>query len=105
VSAGRDSTFSAEVDQQGRIVVTGEVDQSTAPALEEAISQAATICTGDLVLDLAGVTFLDSGGMNVFVRCSKPLAEAGRQLVLLHPQPSVQRALEVGGIGTFTTVR
>lgn len=104
VSAGHEGIFAAEVDAQGVVHVHGEVDQATAPELEAAIEKAMTAGTGDLVIDLSDVSFLDSGGMNVFVRCAKPLGHAGRQLILREPQPAVRRALEIGGIGTFATV-
>lgn len=99
-----DGAFSAVVRAHGGVAVTGEVDIATAPALQNAIEAAAEQHAGDVVVDVSGVEFIDSSGMNVFVRCYKPLDSAGRALILRGASASVRRALEVGGITTFLRV-
>lgn len=75
--------FSIEVqDTRGaaRLTVTGELDLQTAPALRQAL--------GDLprgaaaVLDLSGVTFIDSTGIAAIVRGYTAHRAAGGRLVL-----------------------
>lgn len=98
--------FLAAVDDSGTVVVVGEADHLSAPALQRALEQAAARPdAGDVVVDLTGVTFMDSGGINVFARCFKPLDAAGRHLVLIHPRPAVRRALQVSGAAAFLVVR
>lgn len=99
-----DGGFSAVAQPGGGVIVVGEVDLATAPALQEALETAAAGGEHDVVVDLAGVTFIDSSGMNVFVRCYKPLRAADRALVLRGASPTVRRALEAGGITTFLSV-
>ena len=96
--------FSVVVEPQGNVRVAGEIDIATAPALQEAIESASSDRDGDVVVDLGSVDFIDSSGMNVFVRCYKPLEAAGRALVLRRPSPTVRRALDAGGITTFLRV-
>ena len=48
----------------------------------------------NVVIDLAGVGSLDSPGLNILIRCYKPLDEQGRRLVLRSPQKAVRRRLE-----------
>ena len=56
---------------------------------------------GNVVIDLAGVRFMDSAGLNILIRCFKPLDAQGRRLVLRRPQDAVRRTLELGGITTL----
>jgi anti-sigma B factor antagonist len=51
--------------ESARVVVTGELDLAGVPALEAALTWADEANVTDLVLDLRGVTFLDSSG----IRC------------------------------------
>lgn len=56
------------------VEVVGDVDMSTVPELEVQLVTA-TRADVPLVLDLTGVTFLDSSGLGALVRCH----ERGRQ--------------------------
>lgn len=96
-----DGVVSVSVAPDGSIVVGGEIDAFTAAPVETALERAVAERSGDVVVDLAGVTFLDSGGLNVLIRCHKALDPTGRRIVLRHPQPAVRRALEIGGVFTF----
>jgi len=49
--------------------------------------------TAHLLLDLSGVSFIDSTGVGLLVRLQKQLREGGRQLVLVAPAPPVLQAL------------
>jgi len=62
----------------------------------------------DLVLDLAGVTFLDSSGLGAILGRYKKVAENGGRLALAGFAPHVGRLLELSGImrivGSYPTV-
>ena len=49
------------------VVVSGDVDMLTAPALADAISEAASESPAGVIVDLANVDFLASAGMSVLV--------------------------------------
>jgi anti-sigma B factor antagonist len=85
----------------GTVVVSGEVDLFSAPRLEQVVDGAVLDGEGDVVIDLAGVRFMDSAGLNILIRCFKPLDQQGRRLVLRSPQAAVRRTLELGGITTL----
>jgi anti-sigma B factor antagonist len=92
------------IEEEGRtvLVVDGEVDITTAGALANAISAAAAASSGDLIVDVAGVTFLDSTGIKILLQGSDALVERGRRLVLRKPQAPVHKTLEV--VGVLTTL-
>jgi anti-sigma B factor antagonist len=88
-------------DPDGTVVVTGEVDLYSAPQLEQVVGGAVEGGEGNVVIDLAGVRFMDSAGLNIIIRCYKPLDQQGRRLVLRSPVDAVRRTLELGGITTL----
>ncbi|WP_336319832.1 STAS domain-containing protein [Streptomyces lavendofoliae] len=70
------------------IEVVGEVDMITAPAVDEAAL--VVPFGGTLRLDLSGVSFMDSSGLNLLLRLRRRMqSEAGRlEVVGLQQQPS-----------------
>ena len=50
------------------VAVRGDVDIATAPLLQDALDDAVRASRGPFVLDLTGVEFLDSSGINVLLR-------------------------------------
>ncbi len=50
---------------------------------------------GTVVLDLEGVTFLDSTGLQSLVRARDAARQRGGELILRRPSAAVQRVLDV----------
>jgi anti-sigma B factor antagonist len=73
----------------------GELDTSNIGELDTVLRHARD--GGDVVLDLADLTFVDSTGIKRFVAIAHALGDAGK-LILLSPRPSVARLLECTGI-------
>lgn len=92
--------LSVTLDDHGVIILSGEVDAFSAGPLDDALGEAVARDATDVVVDLAGLTFMDSGGLNVFIRHYKPLDAQGRRLVLRDPHPGVARALYIAGMDT-----
>ncbi|WP_433228490.1 STAS domain-containing protein [Actinomadura formosensis] len=93
--------------QGGHAVVTatGELDLYTAPRLQAALAGLLREQVTRIVVDLSGVEFCDSTGMNVLLSAMKRLKEQGGSLELAAPRPAVQRILQVTGLDTVFTVR
>jgi anti-anti-sigma factor len=87
--------------QSGDVVVagiTGEIDVSNADAIERAIVAEVTNEAAGLVLDLAGLSFMDSSGVHVLFHLSERLAVRGQRLALILPPDSPpRRVLELSG--------
>ncbi len=83
------------VDGDAIVVVTGELDPHTVPRFEEAIAEATTAADGRVVLDLAGVGFMDSSGLRVVLAAHEDLAGRGIQMVLRTPSDAIRRLLEI----------
>ena len=85
--------------------VSGEIDLYTAPRLHSEL--AAALAGGGpvrLVVDMSGVEFCDSTGMNVLLSCLRQARERGGELELAAPRPAVRKILSVTGLDAVFTV-
>jgi len=101
VSAVDDQYLSVSTDADGAVIVHGEVDLYSAPVLDRVVGDAVAGGDGDVVIDLSGVRFMDSAGLNILIRSFKPLNTQGRRLVLRSPQAAVRRTLELAGVASL----
>jgi anti-sigma B factor antagonist len=76
---------------------TGELDIATAPRLERALHDGRRP-GDDVVLDLAGLEFVDSTGLRVIVRAVEAAHRDGWDLRLRHGPPAVRRVFEIAGV-------
>jgi anti-anti-sigma factor len=81
----------------GSISVHGELDAYTAPQLDAAINESDS-SRSPLVLDLSGVTFIDSSALQVLVAHFQRLSESDCRLQLRSPSAAVTRLLDVTGL-------
>jgi anti-anti-sigma factor len=77
------------------VVVRGEVDMATAPQLAGCL---ADLAQHDIVVDLAGVPFLDSSALSVLVNARKAVLESGHTLRVTGELDNVRTVLEVTGL-------
>jgi RND superfamily putative drug exporter len=81
-----------------RLTLTGELDLGTRHRLAAELEQVENHWPELLVIDLEGVTFMDSSGLGELVAASRRGHEAGRRVVLLRGREAVERMLEIAGI-------
>lgn len=81
------------------LVVVGELDMATAPALNDHLSLTLVVdCPPRVALELSGVRFCDSSGVNAFVRGWKRASALDGELVLVAPPPRVADYLKMTGV-------
>ncbi len=79
------------------VVLSGEIDVAAAPELHEALlGEVASFRF--TVVDLSGVTFLDSSGLSVLVTALRRARERAEDVVLCAPTAGVRRVLELAGL-------
>jgi anti-sigma B factor antagonist len=87
------------------VAVRGEIDLYTVPQLHGELS---TALAGDgpvrLIVDMSGVEFCDSTGMNVLLAAHRKAREQGGDLELAGPRPTVRKILQVTGLESVFTV-
>ncbi|MDT4939427.1 MAG: hypothetical protein QOG80_3098 [Pseudonocardiales bacterium] len=91
--------FDIDLDVAEReIRVFGEVDMMTAPLLTAAATSMLTSAPGDLVLDLAGVTFADSALLHAIDQMRAALDDDDEcEVRLLNASAAVKRLFLAGG--------
>lgn len=93
--------FTVETSERdGRSIVSasGELDVHTAPLLEAETEPLSRSPGGALVIDLTGVSFVDSTGLGVLVTALKRTREAGGTLDVVVATPRVLKVLALTGL-------
>jgi len=86
------------------VIVRGDVDLTTVGRLSEEL-RSATADQRDVVIDLAGVTFIDSTGVRALVEAYRAARQAGLGLSVRGARHWVARVLEVTGVATMLSTR
>jgi len=92
-------------DDHTIVTICGEIDLYTAPRLH---SELAGLLADDMparvVIDMSGVEFCDSTGMNVLLSCLRRARERGGELEIAAPKPAVRKILQVTGLDSVFTL-
>ena len=78
------------------ITLSGRLDSSTAPELDEALNGIlANTKIVRLTFDLAQLVYLSSAGIRCFIRARKAIEPLGGKVVIVNPQPAVRKVLDI----------
>jgi anti-sigma B factor antagonist len=92
------ANLSFETSIAGRtavIALSGELDLAGAAALEDELGRLEPGPLDAIVLDLSGVTFMDSSGLRLIAVASQRAQESGRRLALVPGGDQVMRVFEI----------
>ena len=81
--------------------VTGDLDADTGRAVRARLAQAQRHAQSDVILDLTGVTFIDSVALTSVVNGAKAMNEFGRLRVISPPERVARVLAEAGMSGVF----
>jgi anti-sigma B factor antagonist len=84
--------------------VTGEIDLYTAPTLQSELTSAFGRGQVRLIIDMSGVDFCDSTGINVLLAAHRQAREHGGDLQLASPGSATRKVLQVTGLESVFTV-
>jgi anti-anti-sigma factor len=101
-------TLTVERGERGEheavVVIGGELEFGTAGPLRTALADLSRSDADPLVLDLAGVEFIDSTGVSLLVQAKQRFEAQGRTFVLRSPAHRVMRVLEVAGLADIFVI-
>lgn len=97
---GRDIVITAA---PGGFKVAGEVDANSTGAITSHIDEFLQ-SSDSLSLDLAGVSFMDSSGLNVLLSATETARGQGGDLTIVSPSPIVMRLFELTSLLDHFTV-
>ena len=104
-----DTEFEARLEFRGDertaalLVLTGELDVSAADVLTSSLQQVDTSAPG-LILDMAGVTFIDSSGLRTLIQARQMFGDESASVTIRDPQPTTTRLLELTGLNEYFVV-
>jgi anti-sigma B factor antagonist len=82
------------------VAVTGDIDVATAPSLRSLLVDLISQGKINLLVNLAGVDFLDSTALGVLVSTVKRVRNDGGDLALVCANPHILKVLEITGLTT-----
>jgi anti-anti-sigma factor len=105
-SHGPDRLTVELVDAEGPILfkLSGELDISTAPALQARASYLGSVIAADVLMDLDRLTFLDSSGISVIVMTCKRVRANGGSFSVTCSESLVRRTLALTGLLEYLQV-
>jgi anti-anti-sigma factor len=77
------------------IALTGEFDLAGVQNFEGELSKLEAENPGVVVVDLGGLSFMDSSGLRALVMADQRAAKAGRRLAIVPGPPAVKRVFEI----------
>jgi anti-sigma B factor antagonist len=85
------------------VSVHGEVDVATAPMLRDRLNLVIDRDQGIVVVDLLGVTFIDSTGLGVLIGALQRSGDDARELRIVAAEPRILKVFEITGLtGLFS---
>lgn len=96
-----DLTVSCTRDGDRHVVAAyGELDLGGAWQLERELKRAEETDAREILLDLGGLDFIDSIGMQVVIHASDRARRSGKRLMILSGPRNVHRAFELSGLAS-----
>jgi len=86
------------------LFVSGEIDIYTAPLFKQAVVNLVSEGSKDVVIDLSGVTFMDSSGFGTLLGATRRLRPSGGGLHLAGPNSTIQRMLRLTRLDTIMRI-
>ena len=90
-----------EEDGTVHMALSGEVDFGNVAELRAAILRQANGEPRNLVIDLSGVTFLDSMGLSVLIQGKRSVEGSGGQLAIVNAGDRVRHVLQLAGVDEY----
>ena len=85
------------------VQLSGRMDVQGALSIDKKFSTLAEE-KKNIALDLSNVTFLASLGIRTLIMTCKALASKGGDMVILNPQPNVEKVLKTSGVDTVIRI-
>ncbi len=84
--------------------VVGEIDVYTAPRFKEAVNQILGTGQKHLVVNMAGITYMDSSGFGILLSATKRLRPEGGTVNLVKCNSAIERILKITRLDTIFNV-
>lgn len=96
--------LTVEPQENGVVFVAGELSLAEAPILERQLADVLAKAPPTIIVDLAGVEFIDSTGLSVLVRAQQQASERGVEFGVQNPRSQAHRLLSLTGLEERLTI-
>ena len=87
-------------------VITGEIDHHVAAPMRLEIDEKIESVQPDtLILDFAGVTFMDSSGIGLIMGRHRAMEAIGGDVIIQNPPPHIRRVMRISGMERITHIQ
>jgi anti-sigma B factor antagonist len=86
------------------VAPAGEIDLHTAPRLQTELNRLVRMGCLRVAVDLSGVEFCDSTGVNVLLAAFRRVRDKGGDFSLIRPQNAVRKVLRITGLDSVFPV-
>jgi anti-sigma B factor antagonist len=97
--------FSVERHEEPEVIALdlhGELDLMTSPKFATVLGESIRLASKNVVVDLDGLSFIDSAGLHVLLNAQRRLTRHSRRLIVRCGPGPVRRAIELSRLaGTF----
>ncbi|MBU0639144.1 MAG: STAS domain-containing protein [Planctomycetes bacterium] len=93
-----------EEDGQRIVQISGEVDLGSSPQLRTMLVELASQRPARVIVDLAGVGYMDSSGVGTMVELKRTIERNGGEVVLAALQPRVRSVFEITQLDKFFVI-
>jgi len=101
LAAGQLTICSERRDCTHVVAVVGELDVATAQRLEDALRTIEATDVEQVIVDLAGLTFVDSSGVHLITRAEERCRTTAKRLGLRPGPAQIQRVFALAGADTL----
>lgn len=101
-----DGSIAAVTERDGAVVVTpnGDIDLSRSPELRVILRGVQAKKPDLVVIDLSGVTYMDSSGLATLVESMRAAKTGGGRLILADMTPRVRDIFEIAHLDQFFSI-
>ena len=96
--------FLGPADETAVVMASGELDMNTSPEFKASLVGAIEGDAARVVVDLTGVTFIDSSALGALIGGARRSALTGTELMIVCPEGSVARVIEITGLHRAFTI-
>jgi anti-sigma B factor antagonist len=85
-------------DDRYTVTLTGELDIGSAAVLEDTLTEVCASGAREVLVDMAGIDFIDSSGMTALLSSQELCQKHGCQLFLTPARRPAQHAFQISGL-------
>jgi anti-sigma B factor antagonist len=86
------------------LALSGELDMASAPELASTLKEILAQSHPRVMLDLNGLSFVDSAGVSVLIKAKQSAEARGRTFVLRRPTEQLERVFALVGLADWLAI-